>query len=145
MHSHRGHGTRTQQDRGGGKLAGWRSAWYLCNVLLWCVLAEPVWCVGVAPVPFYAEATGGDQISSSHSLPYFRKTGSFTRLETHLSASSRVLPASAPSLSPLLERQAQKSTPGFLHEFWGLEHKFACLHIPLTHQATSLLGVLNKS
>lgn len=68
MHSHRGHGTRTLQDRGGGKLAGWRPAWYLCNVLLWCVLAEPVWCVGVAPVPLCAEATGGDQISSSRSV-----------------------------------------------------------------------------
>lgn len=147
MNSHRGHGTRTRQDRGGGKLAGWRSVWYLCNVFLWCVLAEPVCCVGVVPVPLYAEATGGDQISSSRSLPYFCKTRSFTRLETHLSVSSRALPASAPSLSPVLERQAQKSagTPGFLHEFWGLELKSARLHITLTHQATSLLGFLNKS
>lgn len=107
------------------------------------MLAEPEG-MGVAPVPLYAEATGGDQISSSHSLPYFCKTGSFTRLETHLSASSKALPASAPSLSPVLERQAQKSTPGFLHESWGLDLKSAYLHITVTHRATSLLGFLNK-
>lgn len=108
------------------------------------MLAEPE-CVGVAPVPLNAEGTGGDQISSSRSVPYFCKTGSFTRLETHLSASSRALPASAPPLSPVLERQAQKFTLGFLHEFWGLELKSACLHITLTHRDTSLLGFLNKS
>lgn len=147
MHSHRGHGTRTPQDRGGGKLAGWRSAWYLCNVLLWCVLAEPVWCVGVAPVPLCAEATGGVQISSSHSVLYpisvRRGLSPGWKLIFQL-ALGLCLPLLL-SLSPVLERQAQKSTPGFLHEFWGLELKSACLHITLTHQATSLLGFLNKS